>query len=102
MLGQSGLFGEVDDDSVVLTQLTVTIGVTANNGAVVDISSGDFLHVGTGKNGTETNFATIVLILHQNSRNLGTGVVEVGYRGSNQINATDDPTFGDNSVSGEA
>ena len=51
--GKSGLLGEGDDDGVVLAKFAIAIGVTANDGAVVNISSSDFFGVGTGDDGVE-------------------------------------------------
>ena len=98
--GESGLLGEGDDDGVVLAKFAIAIGVTANDGAVVNISSSDFFGVGTGDDGVESYTTTIVFVGPKDGGDSGTSVVEIADGRSNELDTTDNPTFGDNIVGG--
>ena len=99
---ESGLLGEVDIDSVVVTKGEVTSAVTANDGAVVHIAAGDFLHIGTGVHRTEANLTAIILVIGKVGRDSGTSVVVASNGRSNQLDTVDNPIGRNFSVGGEA
>ena len=81
---EGGLLREGDDDGIVLTQLTVAVGITANNGAVVDFGSGYFFYVGSSDDCLEGDAVAIINILQKNGGDSGAGGVVALNRGGSQ------------------